>query len=67
MQMCIKIRQKGIAMKKYLNAAIRNLTSLSTECLRFGDSALMAEVQAVLIRLLEIQEKVNQLPKKEEK
>ncbi len=43
-------------MKKHLNAAIRNLTSLSTECLRFGDSALMAEVQAVLIRLLEIQE-----------
>ncbi len=54
-------------MKKYLNAAIRNLTSLSTECLRFGDSALMAEVQAVLIRLLEIQERVNQPSEKKEK
>ena len=54
-------------MKKHLNAAIRNLTSLSTECLRSGDSGLMAEVQAVLIRLLEIQERVNQPSEKKEK
>lgn len=60
-------KTKRYVVKKYLNAAIRNLTSLSTECLRSGDSALMEEVQAVLIRLLEIQEKINQLPKKEEK
>ena len=67
MQICIRMRQRDIIMKKFLNAAIRNLTSLSTECLRSGDSGLMAEVQAVLIRLLEIQERVNQLSEKKEK
>ncbi|NCC74477.1 MAG: hypothetical protein EOM06_13940 [Sphingobacteriia bacterium] len=55
----INSNKKGSVMKKHLKAAIRNLTSLVTECLRAEEAELMAEVQAALVKLLEIQERIE--------
>ncbi len=49
---------------KKIKASIRKLSELSTEILRAGESELVLEVQQMIVRLMEIQDKLVQ---KEEK